>query len=118
MKWTGILLIVMLGAVIAGIGLALVVRGVALMVMPKGPAHWDESGVPTWTTVQPNTPMRQWQLVCDSNRRILALIQPDDGDSMVLYGSGDGVKWVNHGMYIDLASAQKAGESLKGECPR
>jgi hypothetical protein len=66
----------------------------------------------------PNTPMRQWQLVCDSNRRILALIQPDDGDSMVLYGSGDGVKWVNHGMYIDLASAQRAGENLKGDCPK
>jgi hypothetical protein len=101
MKWIVLLLIV----------LCMAILGLAPMLRPEGPAHWDESGVP-------NTPMRQWQLVCDSNRRILALIQPDDGDSMVLYGSGDGVKWVNHGMYIDLASAQRAGESLKGDCPR
>jgi hypothetical protein len=72
----------------------------------QGSARWVESAIPF-------SQDHQWELICDANYKILAVVQPDDGGGFVVYG-GDRVAY---GVYVDLRYAQKAGEDLDFYCP-
>jgi hypothetical protein len=55
----------------------------------------------------------QWELICDADWSILAVVQPDDGGSWVVYGADR----VAYGLYVDLFYAKRAAEDLKFPCP-
>jgi hypothetical protein len=93
------------------IGMVLFAGGVTLMVY--GLVHIDRPAPAHWIEAQlMHSQEHQWELFCDGTGRILAVIQPDDGGGMVLWGADR----VAYGTYIDVESAQRAAEGMSFKC--
>jgi hypothetical protein len=92
------------------IGCLLIICGAVLFLKfappdHNEPTHWKDAQIVF-------SQDHQWELVCDDTKMILAVIQPDDGGGMVLWGADR----VAYGTYIDVESAQRAAERLKFKC--